>query len=229
MPNAFFSHQVPGLLIKNKFPKWIDGTAICIAAMVPDFNVFIDLFSSFRFRNLTHSLLGLVIWGFPITIILTLIFANYISTKIARISEKQGFVFKILRYLGFDEFKFIQKKKVTLKFILIVFYSSLIGGFTHLVLDLPAHGNIEMLFPLVIPNAPFLLTPLAEFNLITFGPLKFGGILHVYEVVWSVEDTFLFISSLFILRYMKTNQSIKKWNEVSQLSRNASFKVNFIQ
>ena len=218
MPNAFFSHQVPGLLIKNKFPKWIDGTAICIAAMVPDLNVFVDLFSSFRFRNLTHSLLGLVIWGFPITIILTLIFANYLSSKIAAISEKQGFIFKIMRFFGFEEFKFIQKKKFTLKFILIAFYSSLIGGFTHLLLDLPAHGNIEMFFPLVIHNANFLLTPIAEFNLNTFGPLKFGGILHVYEVVWSVEDAFLLISSLFILRYMKTNKLITKWNETSHIS-----------
>jgi len=218
MPNAFFSHQVPGLLIKNKFPKWIDGTAICIAAMVPDLNVFVDLFSSFRFRNLTHSFLGLVIWGFPITIILTLIFANYLSSKIAAISEKQGFIFKIMRFFGFEEFKFIQKKKFTLKFILIAFYSSLIGGFTHLLLDLPAHGNIEMFFPLVIHNANFLLTPIAEFNLNTFGPLKFGGILHVYEVVWSVEDAFLLISSLFILRYMKTNKLITKWNETSHIS-----------
>jgi membrane-bound metal-dependent hydrolase YbcI (DUF457 family) len=218
MPNAFFSHQVPGLLIKSKFPRWIDGTAICIAAMVPDLNVFVDLFSSFRFRNLTHSLLGLVIWGFPITIILTLIFANYISSKIAKISEKQGFIFKIMRFLGFDEFKFIKKKKFTLKFILIVFYSSLIGGFTHLVLDLPAHGNIEMFFPLVLQNASFLLTPIAQYNPITLGPLKFGGTLHLYEIVWSIEDTFLLISSIFILRYMKTKHLIVKWNKDSQLS-----------
>ena len=218
MPNAFFSHQVPGLLIKSKFPKWIDGTAICIAAMVPDLNVFVDLFSPFRFRNLTHSLLGLVVWGFPLTIILTIIFANYVSSKVAAISQKRGLLFKIMRYLGFDEFKFIRKKKFTLKFILIAFYSSLIGGFTHLLLDLPAHGNIEMFFPLVIPNAPFLLTPIAEFNLITIGPLKFGGVLHVYEIVWSVEDAFLLISSLFILKYMKTNQLIKKWNKASQIS-----------
>ena len=217
MPNAFFSHQVPGLLIKSKFPKWIDGTAICIAAMVPDLNVFVDLFSSFRFRNLTHSLLGLVVWGFPLTIMLTIIFSNYVASKIAAISQKRGPLFKIMRYLGFDDFRYIQKKKFTLKFILIAFYSSLIGGFTHLLLDLPAHGYIEMFFPLVIHNANFLLTPIAEFNLITFGPLKFGGILHVYEVVWSVEDTFLLISSLFILRYMKTNKLITKWNETSQI------------
>ncbi|MFW9948041.1 MAG: DUF4184 family protein [Candidatus Odinarchaeota archaeon] len=62
MPSPIISHQAPALFIKIKYPKKIDGTAICIGALVPDICEIIPL----GIRTFTHSLLGLFLWDYLI-------------------------------------------------------------------------------------------------------------------------------------------------------------------
>jgi len=71
MPNPIISHQAPVLYLKMKFPKWIDGVAICISAFVPDLTLTIEI------RHVTHSLIGQLYWTVPITIVLSIIFRRY--------------------------------------------------------------------------------------------------------------------------------------------------------
>ena len=67
MPNPIISHQAPVLYLKMKFPKWVDGVAICIGAFVPDLTLTIEI------RHVTHSLIGQLYWTVPITIVLSII------------------------------------------------------------------------------------------------------------------------------------------------------------
>jgi hypothetical protein len=103
MPNSIFSHQAPGLFIKMKYPKIIDGTAIYLSAFVPDLDVFFDPFIPFPFRHVTHSFLGILIWVAPITIFLTIIFSKYVGPSISKIAKKEGKFSRIMTYFGFDE------------------------------------------------------------------------------------------------------------------------------
>ncbi len=99
MPHPIISHQAPTLFIKIKYPKRIDGTAICIGSLVPDLCEIFPL----GIRPLTHSLLGLFIWTAPLTILLTMLFCRHIGPIISKFAKKDGLISKPLKYhLLFD-------------------------------------------------------------------------------------------------------------------------------
>ncbi len=201
MPNSL-SHQAPGLLIKMKYPKRIDGTAICLSAFVPDLNVFFEPFMPFPFRHVTHSLLGLLIWGAPITILLTIIFSNYIGPRMSEIAKKEGKFYRIMSYFGFDELHYLKKKKFNKRFYFVAFYSALIGGLTHLLLDLPAHRYNELFFPWAL----FLIPEILRVTVI-----EFNRIIPLYELIWFIEDYILIGISLVLLRKIKKRGLIERW------------------
>ena len=205
MPNSIVSHQAPGLLLKMKFPKRIDGTAIYLGAFVPDLNIFFEPFKpiiGFPFRHLTHSLLGLIVWVAPITIIMTIIFCKYIGPTISRFVKREGKIFKVSTYFGLDELQHLKKKKYNMRFYITTFYSALIGGLTHLLLDLPAHKYNELFFPWAIYLVPdVLLLPVIE--LYRSVPL--------YALVWLIEDRILMGFSIILLGKIKKDKLIEKW------------------
>jgi hypothetical protein len=185
MPNPLISHQAPALYLKMKFPKWIDGVAICIGAFVPDLTVTIEL------RHITHSLLGQIYWTIPITIILSIIFRRYVASILSNIAKKNGFIPKILQYFGVDDWEKVKNRKFDKKFFLIALYSALIGGLTHLLLDFPSHPFIELFYP-------WGIYPLYE-------------IVWISGVVWTVEDIIFFMTSLYLLRTIKKKELIYTW------------------
>lgn len=214
MPNSL-SHQAPGLFIKMKYPKRIDGTAICLSAFVPDLNVFFEPFMPFPFRNVTHSLLGLLIWGAPITILLTIIFSKYIGPRISEIAKKKGKLYRTMTYFGFDEFHHLKKKKFTKRFYFVAFYSALIGGLTHLLLDLPSHRYVELFFPWIIfLNFDFLLVIVIDFGIesIVLELWGLNSIIALYELIYYIEDVLLIGISLFLLRKIKKRGLIERWH-----------------
>jgi len=206
MPNPIISHQAPALYLKMKFPKWIDGSAICIGALVP------DMIFSIELRHVSHSLLGQLFWTVPLTIILSMIFCRYIASILSNIAKKQGFIPKMLRYFGVDEWGIVKSKKFDKKFFIVAFYSALIGGLTHLLLDFPSHPYIELFYPWVIlPSFGFLRIPLVDFGFFTTDIWKFDAILTVSGVIWIVEDILLFIASLYLFRTIKKKDLIRSW------------------
>ena len=208
MPNSIISHQVPCLFIKMKYPKWIDGTAIYLGAFVPDLNVFFEPFMPFPFRHVTHSLLGLLIWVAPITILLSILVSRYIGPMISEMVKKERKLYRVAIYFGLDELHHLKKKKFKWRFYFIAFYSALIGGLTHLLLDFPAHRYNELFFPwdlFLIPD--FLLIPVIELN----------RTIPLYEIIWYIEDNILLVISLFLLRKIKKDKLIEKWYENENL------------
>ncbi|MFX1242576.1 MAG: DUF4184 family protein [Promethearchaeota archaeon] len=211
MPNGLVSHQAPGLLLKIKYPRNFDGTALCIGSLVPDLNIIVDYFLPFSFRNITHSLLGQLIYTIPLTLILTILFCSYISPLVARIAKKKSRIYSPLRFFGLDGWDNLSSKKFNSKFFLVATYSALIGGLTHIIIDLPAHGVNPLFFPLIMQNPDFLLYSFVDFGPIFIGPIRIDRNLTVYQLIWFVEDTIMLIISLYLLRYIKKRNLISKW------------------
>jgi hypothetical protein len=214
MPSSIFSHQAPALLLKIKYPRKIDGTAICISTIIPDLGFLLEPFISFPSRNISHSLLGIFIWTVPLTIIFTISFSKYIGPAISEYAEKDGFLSNQFKFYGLDEWNKLKLKKFDNKFYIIAFYSAILGGLTHLLLDLPSHENIELFFPWLLLKSPnFLLTPLIDYGIITIGQEQILAVFSVYQLIWILETIVFWILTLFILRYMKTHNLINKWYE----------------
>jgi len=185
MPNPIISHQAPALYLKMKFPKWIDGVSICIGALVPDLTLTIEI------RHVTHSLLGQIYWTVPITLILGMLFSRYIASILSNIANKKGVIPKLLQYFGVGKWGILKSKKFDKKFLLVAFYSALLGGLTHLLLDFPSHPYIELFYP-------WRIFPLYEY-------------VWISGVIWIVEDIILFITSLYLLRTINKKDLIKSW------------------
>jgi len=185
MPNPIISHQAPALYLKMKFPKWIDGVSICIGALVPDLTLTIEI------RHVTHSLLGQIYWTVPITLILSMLFSRYIASILSNIANKKGVIPKLLQYFGVGKWGILKSKKFDKKFLLVAFYSALLGGLTHLLLDFPSHPYIELFYP-------WGIFPLYEY-------------VWISGVIWIVEDIILFITSLYLLRTINKKDLIKSW------------------
>jgi len=211
MPSGFISHQAPGLALKIKYPKRFDGTALCLSTIVPDINVIFEPFLPFPFRNITHSLLGLVLLTIPLTIILTIIFCTYIGPFIANLASKDSKIYKPLRYFGLDEWDNLKKKRYDKRYFIVASYSALIGGLTHLLLDLPAHEYIELFFPIVFQSPDILLYSIVDFGPINIGPVQIDRNLTVYGLIWMIETLITFVIALYLLRYIKNRNLISRW------------------
>ena len=212
MPSAVFSHQAPGLILKIKYPNKFDGTAFCISTFIPDLNVIFEFFLPFTFRKLTHSLLGLLIFTVPLTVILTIIFCRYIGPICANLAKKNGAIHKPLKYFGIDEWDNLKKKKYNSRYFIVAFYSAFIGGLTHLLLDLPSHENIEIFFPwIIMPSPDILLYSIIDFGTIYIGQRQIDANLTVYQLIWNIETVITLVLALYLLRYIKKRNLISKW------------------
>jgi len=211
MPSSLLSHQAPALALKIKYPRKFDGTALCISTFVPDIVVVIDPFFSSNLRGFTHSLLGLVIYTIPLTIILTILFCTYISPFFANLAKKNGIFTKPMKYFGIDDWDNLKNKKYNRRFFVVGSYSALIGGLTHLLLDLPAHATIELFFPIILQSPDVLLYSIIDFGPITIGQMQIERNLTVFQLIWMVETLITFAIALYLLRYIKKHNLIYKW------------------
>ena len=87
----------------------------------------------------------------------------------------------------------------------------MIGGLTHLLLDLPAHGTIEIFFPIILQSPDFLLYSIIDFGSINIGPIQIDRNLTVYWLIWFIETVITFVIALYLLRYIKKRNLINKW------------------
>ncbi len=198
MPSSILSHQAPALYLKHRYPKKIDGTAICLSTFVPDILFFLNYNSTFSIRNITHSFLGIFVWTLPVTLILTMLFSRYFGPWISVISKKDWPFTKYLKYFGFDKFDRLKLKSFDRSFYVRASYSAIIGGITHLLLDLPSHSTVEFFFPLVVFSSPeLLLIPIYQFGSYSF---------QVYELIWLLESAVTIPISLYYLRTINKNK-----------------------
>jgi hypothetical protein len=184
MPNPI-SHLAPVLFLKMIFPKRINATAISIGAMLPDLTFWLGL------RARTHSLFGQVYWTLPLTLLFTVVFNRYIAGILSNIARKNGFIPKLLRYFGVDDWGLVKQDKFNKRFFLVASYSAIIGGITHLLLDLPSHPYTSIFYPWAF--------------------IAIYEVIWISGVVWAVEDIILFATTLYILRKIKKKDLIRAW------------------
>ncbi|MHA2182462.1 MAG: DUF4184 family protein [Promethearchaeota archaeon] len=211
MPSGVVSHQAPGLLLKVKYPKKFDGTTICIGTLVPDLNALIDLFFPYHFRNITHSFLGLFIYTIPLTLILTILFCKYIAPMVSRVVKRESKIYNPLKYFGLDDWDVFKNKKFNSTFFIVAAYSALIGGMTHILIDLPAHKYNVLFFPIITLSPDFLLYSIVDFGPFNIGPYVINRNLTIYQLLWIIEDTIALLSTLYLLRYIKKHRLISEW------------------
>ena len=211
MPSSILSHQAPGLVLKIKYPRKFDGTALCISTFVPDIGVILNPFFAFNTRDFTHSLLALIIFTLPLTILFTIIFCNHIAPFCAKIAKKNGILSKPMKYFGLDEWDNLKKKQFDKRFYIVTSYSALIGGLTHLLLDLPAHATIELFFPIILQSPDILLYSIIDFGTINIGSFQIDRNLTVYQLIWITETLITLVIALYLLRYIKKHNLISKW------------------
>ncbi len=218
MPSSIFSHQAPVLPLKIKYPKKFDGTALCLAAFIPDIFLPINYIFRVDLRLISHSLIGQLILTVPLTIIATMLFCRYIGPFCARIIAPDWFILKPFKYFGVDEWNLLKKKRFDSRFFVVASYSALIGGISHLLMDWPAHAQVEFLFPwLVWTNPDFLLVSILDFNTIPKdSAVSFSG-LTVYWLLWTLETFVGFLISLYLLRYIKNRNLLKKWYDLPDI------------
>ncbi|MFX1236911.1 MAG: DUF4184 family protein [Promethearchaeota archaeon] len=204
MPSSIFSHQAPGILLKIKYPKRIDGTAACLGAFIPDLCLLMRYIFGIDFRGISHSLLGQVLLTIPLTLIATILFSRYIGPFCAKIANREGILSKPLKFIGMDDWYLLRNKKIDNHFWIVATYSAFIGGITHILLDWPSHRKFEVFYPwIVLSNPEWLLLPLKV--LLPLIPLD----IPVYRLLWSLETIFLFVISLYYLRFIKRNELLQ--------------------
>ena len=87
----------------------------------------------------------------------------------------------------------------------------MIGGLTHLLLDLPAHEYIELFYPIILQNPDILLYSIVDFGPINIGPMQIDRNLTVYQLIWFIETIITLVIALHLLRYIKKHNLIGKW------------------
>lgn len=216
MPSLVLSHQAPALFLKIKYPNKFDGTALCLSTIIPDLDLLIMPFFPLAHRAITHSLLGVLLWTVPLTILITIIFSKYLGSFFATIAKGNS----VLSYFGVDDWDYFQRKRYDRKFYIVATYSAIIGGLTHLLLDLPSHAYIELFFPWIIfQNPNFLLYSIIDFGAIDVGLSQIEYDFTVYQLIWSIETMVTIVMTLYLLRYIKKHNLIPKWyNAQSKLS-----------
>jgi len=116
-----------------------------------------------------------------------------------------------LKYFGIDEWDYLKEKKYNRRFFIVASYSALIGGLTHLLLDLPAHATIELFFPIILQSPDILLYPIIDLDPIYFRQMLIDVDLTVYRLIWSIETLITLVISLYLLRYIAKRNLISKW------------------
>jgi len=219
MPGILLSHQAPAIYIKQAWPNWFDGTALCIAATVPDFELVFYRAAQFFTQpadpwrwGLSHSFLGLAVYVIPMTWVGTIFFARWMAPWFAGFAMKKGRVASWLVFFGVDQWSLLRKKKFTLRWFFVAAYSAVAGALTHLLLDLFTHKNIHILFPFKSISMPdFLQLRLVDLGEMNLRVLQYDLYFDWARVCWLGTTLITAGMALWGLRIIKKKNLLEKW------------------
>lgn len=75
MPLTFLAHQVPVLPVKVRWGTRVDGTALCIGSMTPDFAYPLGVWMARE----SHTLEGALAWSVPAAVVITLVVRAWVA------------------------------------------------------------------------------------------------------------------------------------------------------
>jgi hypothetical protein len=123
MPATFPSHQAAVLPLKLWRPGWFDGVALCVGAASPDVSYLIDG-SGIAVWPMSHTLLGLVVWCLPVTVVVCRLFRRAAATVAAHLPVGGPFALRDYGVLSISGHRWW-----------VTGWSALIGAATHLAWD----------------------------------------------------------------------------------------------
>ncbi len=134
-----------------RWPRRWDLLALTWGAMMPDLEIvtLYPLLQGIPNRGIMHSIMGVV----TVNLVLTLLTARTLIPRIAIRLENRFPHRGWRRFAGWD---FVADQKR----LPVAAFSGIVGGLTHLVLDLPGHGDTPLLWPW--RNVSFSLGPWAS-------------------------------------------------------------------
>ncbi|MHA1990412.1 MAG: DUF4184 family protein [Candidatus Hodarchaeales archaeon] len=200
MPFTILSHQAPILFLKLKFPEKFSLSALFFSSVMPDVEAILDKFFPGTNTHLAHSLLGIFFWTLPLTVISVLIFLIFVVLIRNHYPVLQKEVDKQFGYWG----SFEKTKEMRILFskshLVMISYSAILGGFSHLLLDFPSHGDHFWFLPLGVYLVPEILRiSFADFGTFRWLFFEVDLILTVYNIIWLLETFIGGIISIYIL------------------------------
>ncbi|HKZ62885.1 MAG TPA: DUF4184 family protein [Thermoplasmata archaeon] len=151
MPLTPFHAAIPWIPYV-KWPRAFSFWGLTLGAMVSDLEVAPiwalsgDIFQS---RGLMHSVLGVLSVNAVITMIATL----YIVPPVMRWFDRRGRDFRIFRFAG-------QDLHADPKDLTTVYASAVLGGLTHILIDIPTHSYNPVFWPAQV--GPLNVVPFAD-------------------------------------------------------------------
>lgn len=126
-----FSHPALILPVRYLPRKMYSMNGLIIGSMIPDFEYFIRLDNG---SNSSHTFIGLLFFDIPAAIIILTLYHQFM--RISLIKNLPAFLrLRLQPYVHFDWLNYLKKNWI------VVFYSILIGAFTHLFWDSFTSGN----------------------------------------------------------------------------------------
>ena len=216
MPSFIFSHQAPALALKIKNPKRFDGTALCFGSFMPDLELLFEYIRPYidipYHSHWGHSLIGLLCWTLPWTLLFTYIFNKYFGPKCGEVVKGLGRSGDLYRYFGIEEWILFKKKKFNTRWLIVASYSAILGGLTHLILDLPSHEWSFVFWPWfnwhILEAWTFSIT---DFGTINIGSFSYSLDLTMVNLIWWLETLVTLIICLYLMRYIKKKKLLELW------------------
>lgn len=198
MPFPFFAHQAAVLPFKLRWPRWLSGTGLVLGSIGPDLGYF--LLGNAVSRD-WHRPDGVVLYVLPTAMVLYLLVTRVVAAPLARHLPAGGeFALRDLAYL--------EAQPRTLRHLLVVAASIVMGGGTHLAWDLFTHGGTWM--------AEYITWLDAVVLRIGDRPVLGTGLLWALSTI--VGGTF----SLLVLRAIGRGRLLRQWAEARQPGSTAS-------
>lgn len=79
MPFTFFAHQTIVIPLKSRWPRWFDGTALCVGSMAPDLAYALN---DTAWQITTHTLARQVTFTLPLAVALTLVWRHVVAAPL---------------------------------------------------------------------------------------------------------------------------------------------------
>ena len=127
MPLIYLAHQAPLLPLVRRWPRRVDGLALMVGSMAPDFAYALN---GTRFELFAHVWPGLVTFCVPVTLVVAWLVARGLARVVAgHLPELGGFHLGDYRALAAHRFEPVR-----------AVLSALAGALSHALLDALGHG-----------------------------------------------------------------------------------------
>lgn len=127
VPLTFFAHQAPFLPIARRWPRHVDGLALVVGTMAPDFAY---VLAGTPLHVWAHELPGLVAFCLPATLVVSWLIARVLARPVAAHLPELG-AFRLQDYRGLAAHRFHPVRTVVW---------AVLGAFGHSALDSLGHS-----------------------------------------------------------------------------------------